>query len=220
MAQQQQEGSRTLGFFEENQKVILGTITGILILVIGFILYHHLIKKPREAEAVNAIYVAEMQFERDSFENALLNPGAGNMGFLDVIDEYKGTSAANLAKYYAGISYLKLGRYEAAVSYLEDFKAKGKITPITKYGALGDAYSELEQYSKAISAYKKAVNSSKNSFLTPYYLKKLGMLYELQENYKEALNAYQKIKDDFPDSPDGLNIEKYIDNIVYNQGAQ
>src|SRR5690625_7567216 len=111
-----------------------------------------------------------MQFERDSFENALLNPGAGNMGFLDVIDEYKGTSAANLAKYYAGISYLKLGRYEAAASYLEDFKAKGKVTPITKYGALGDAYFEMEQYEKAILSYKKKVNSNMNKFITTKYM--------------------------------------------------
>jgi len=220
MALQQQETSKTQSFFEENQKVILGSITGILVLVIGFILYHNLIKKPREVEAANAIYMAEMQFERDSFENALLNPGAGNMGLLDVIDEYKGTPTANLAKYYAGISYLKLGRYEAAVSYLEDFKAKGKITPITKYGALGDAYSELEQYDKAISAYKKAAGSGNNSFLTPYYLKKLGMLYEHQEKYKDALSAYNRIRDNYPDSPDGYNIEKYIDNIEYSQRTQ
>lgn len=217
MAIQQQEGSRSQSFFEENQKIILGGITAILVLVIGFILYHNLIRKPREAEAVNAIYMAEMQFERDSFENALLNPGAGNMGFLDIIDEYKSTPTANLAKYYAGISYLKLGRYEAAVSFLEDFKAKGKITPITKYGALGDAYSELEQYDKAISAYKKAASAGNNSFLTPYYLKKLGMLYEHQEKYKDALTAYHRIRDNYPDSPDGYNIEKYIDNIEFNQ---
>lgn len=220
MAIQQQEGSRSQSFFEENQKVILGGITVILVFVIGFILYHNLIRKPREAEAVNAIYMAEMQFERDSFENALLNPGAGNMGFLDIIDEYKRTPTANLAKYYAGISYLKLGRYEAAVSYLEDFKAKGKITPITKYGALGDAYSELEQYNKAISAYKKAADAGNNSFLTPYYLKKLGMLYEHQEKYKDALTAYHRIRDNYPDSPDGYNIEKYIDNIEFNQQTQ
>src|SRR5690625_1407438 len=197
MAQQQQEGSKTLGFFEENQKVILGTITGILILVIGFILYHHLIRKPREAEAANAIYVAEMQFERDSSENALVSTGAGDMGFLDVMDEYKGTSAANLANYYAGISYLKLGRYEAAASYLEDIKAKGKVTPNTKYGALGDAYSEMEQYHNAIPPYKKAISSNRNNFLTPYYQIKLDLLYEIQGIHKEALAAYQRIKDDF-----------------------
>ena len=203
-------------FFEQNQKAIVGGITAIVILIIGYMAYTYLYQKPREREAVNAIYMAEMQFERDSFENALLSPGAGNMGLLDIIDEYRGTKTANLAVYYAGISYLKLGKYEAAISYLKDFKAKGKLTPITKNGALGDAYSELEDFDKAIEYYKKATTVGKNNYLTPYYLKKLGLLYERQERYKDALAVYQEIADKYPESTDGFNIRKYIDNVQYS----
>jgi len=209
--------SKTENFFEKNQKTIVGVIVAIVILVVGYLAYTHLYKNPREVEAINAIYMAEMQFEKDSFENALLSPGAGNMGLLDIIDEYSGTATANLAKYYAGISYLKLGKYEAAISYLKEFKAAGKLTPITKNGAIGDAYSELEEYDKAIEYYKKASTAGNNNYLTPYYLKKLGMLLEKEGEYKDAMAAYKRIKNDFPESPDGFNIEKYIDNIQYSQ---
>lgn len=210
----QNKGSEN--FFEQNQKIIVWGVGTIVLLVIGYLAYSNLYQKPREREAVNAIYMAELQFERDSFENALLNPGAGNMGFLDIIDEYSGTKTANLAMYYAGISYLKLGKYEAAISYLKDFKARGKLTPITKNGAIGDAYSELEDYDNAIEYYKKAVNAGDNNYLTPYYLKKLGMLYEMQERYEDALAAYKKIDEKYPQSTDGFNIEKYIDNVQYS----
>ncbi len=210
----QNKGSEN--FFEQNQKIIVWGVGAIVLLVIGYLAYSNLYQKPREREAVNAIYMAELQFERDSFENALLNPGAGNMGFLDIIDEYSGTKTANLAMYYAGISYLKLGKYEAAISYLKDFKARGKLTPITKNGAIGDAYSELEDYDNAIEYYKKAVNAGDNNYLTPYYLKKLGMLYEMQERYEDALAAYKKIDEKYPQSTDGFNIEKYIDNVQYS----
>lgn len=210
----QNKGSEN--FFEQNQKIIVWGVGAIVLLVIGYLAYSNLYQKPREREAVNAIYMAELQFERDSFENALLSPGAGNMGLLDVIDEYSGTKTANLAMYYAGISYLKLGKYEAAISYLKDFKARGKLTPITKNGAIGDAYSELEDYDNAIDYYKKAVNAGDNNYLTPYYLKKLGMLYEMQERYEDALAAYKKIDEKYPQSTDGFNIEKYIDNVQYS----
>lgn len=209
--------SKTENFFEKNQKAIIGVIVAIVVLVVGYLAYTHLYQKPREIEATNAIYMAEMQFEKDSFENALLSPGAGNMGLLDIIEEYSGTATANLANYYAGISYLKLGKYEAAISYLKAFKAAGKLTPITKNGAIGDAYSELEEYDKAIEYYKKASNAGNNNFLTPYYLKKLGMLYEKEGEYKDAMAAYKKIKDNYPESPDGFNIGKYIDNLQYSQ---
>lgn len=206
-------------FFEKNQKIIGGAVVAIALLAIGYLAYSNLYQKPREKEATNAIYMAELQFERDSFENALLSPGAGNMGFLDIIEEYSGTKTANLANYYAGISYLKLGKYEAAISYLEDFKARGELTPITKYGAMGDAYSELEEYGKAIEFYKKASNYGDNSYLTPYYLKKLGLLYEMEGQYKDALTAYKKIEEKYPQSSDGFNIQKFIDNIEYSQAV-
>jgi hypothetical protein len=50
--------------------------------------------------------LAQQQFEKDSFQLALTNPGGGYSGFLDIIDSYSGTKTANLAKYYAGICYL------------------------------------------------------------------------------------------------------------------
>lgn len=212
---QQDTGDQS--FLERNQKTITGVIIGIVVLVIGYLAYSNLYQKPREQEATNAIYMAEMQFEKDSFENALLSPGAGNMGLLDIIDEYGGTSTANLAKYYAGISYLKLGKYDAAISYLKDFDADGNLTPITKNGAIGDAYSEMEEYDQAIEFYKKASNAGDNNYLTPYYLKKLGMLYEHLGDYDDALASYKKIKENYPQSPDGFNIEKYIDNVQYSQ---
>lgn len=218
MAKKEVTGSRSENFLEKNQKIIVSAITAIVALVVVYFLYYNLIRKPRVSEAANAIYVAEMQFERDSFENALLGPGAGNMGFLDIIDEYKGTPSANLAKYYAGISYLKLGKYEAAISYLKDFKASGQITPITKLGAIGDAYSELEEFDQAVKYYKRATEAGENSFLTPYYLKKLGMLLEHQGKEKEALAAFRKIKNEYQGSPDAFNIDKYIDNLEYSQG--
>ena len=146
----------------------------------------------------------------DSFELALLNPGGGYSGFLDIIENYKGTDVANLANYYAGICYLHLGKFDAAVSYLKDFSPAGEITPIMKHGALGDAYSELNQFDDAISEYRKAAQAGDNDFLTPYYLKKLGLLYEKQGDNASAVKTFKEIKKDYAKSQDGFNIDKFI----------
>jgi tetratricopeptide (TPR) repeat protein len=196
-------------YFERNKILVLSVI-GILVLVVGgYLFYDTLIKTPNEKAAKEAMYRAEEQFARDSFALALENPGGGFDGFLDIIDNYSGTSAANLSLYYAGISYLNLGKFDAAIEYLEDFSPAGKITPTMKNGALGDAYSELGNFDKALSFYKKASDSD-NNYLTPYYLKKYGMLAERQGNTDAAKQAYAKIKDNYPDSQEGLDIEKYL----------
>jgi tetratricopeptide (TPR) repeat protein len=155
------------------------------------------------------MFKAEFQFERDSFALALEAPGGGYDGFLDVIDNYGGTKAANLAKYYAGISYLNLGRYEDAITFLESHKPKGNITSITKFGALGDAYSEVGDFGKALSSYERAAKGG-TDVLTPYYLYKLGLLSYQQKDNAKALKAFQRISDDFPKSIEASEAAKYI----------
>ena len=82
-----------------------------------------------------------------------------------------------------------------------------------KAGALGDAYSESNEMDKALSLYKKAANTDKVDVLTAYYLKKYGMLSEVQGNTADALAAYKEIKEDYPETPSGRDIDKYIVRI-------
>ena len=154
-------------FMDANQTYIFGGLVALVVLVGGFLAYKNFYKAPKQQEAVAQMYRAQQRFEQDSFALALTNPGGGFSGFLDIIDEYSGTPAANTAKYYAGVSYLHLGKYEAALDYLKGFSPEGEITPIMKHGAIGDAESELGNYDAAMSAYKKAVNAGDNSVLTP-----------------------------------------------------
>jgi tetratricopeptide (TPR) repeat protein len=199
---------------DNNRNLILGGLAVIVLVVGGWFAYNQFYKIPRQTEAIEQMYQAQVQFERDSFALALTNPGGGYIGFLDVIDNYKGTPAANLANYYAGICYLNLGQYEAAISYLKDFKAKGDVLPITKNGALGDAYAELNDLTQAMNYYQKAVNAGENDLLTPYYLKKVAMLHEKNGKPAEALKAYERIKKDYPNSADGRDIDKYIVRVT------
>lgn len=201
------------GFMEENQNKIFGALVLAVLVIGGIFLWKNLINGPKQETAMEQMQQAQYQFERDSFALALQNPGGGFSGFLDIIDQYGGTSSGNLAKYYAGISYLNLGKFEAAVDYLNQFSASGEITPIMKYGALGDAYSELNQMDKAMSNYQSAVSSGNNELLTAYYLKKVGLLHQKNGNNSEALAAFQQIKDKYPDSPDGADVEKYISRL-------
>ncbi len=78
------------------------------------------------------------------------------------------------------------------------------------YGNTADAYVELKDYDKAGTYFKKAADKSKNKFLTPLYLKKLGLVYEAQNDYKGADEAYKKIKSEYPDSPQAQSIDEYI----------
>lgn len=200
-------------FLDKNQNGLLIGLTAIVLLVGGYFAYKYLIKAPKEQEASYAMAKAQDYFARDSFALALQSPDASYVGFLDLIDQYGSTKAGNLAQYYAGISYLRLGKFDAAVSYLSDFDNTGDILPISKYGAMADAYSEQGNFTEALSNYEKAVGYGENEFLQSYYLKKMGLLYEKEGNFAASAKAFKRIKTEFPLSPDGRDIEKYIARV-------
>lgn len=201
---------KTKSFFEQHQQKISILGGAVVLGLAGYLAYLFLYLQPRQERAVEQMMVAQQQFERDSFRLALTNPGGGYSGFLDIIDSYKGTKTANLAKYYAGISYLHLGQYDAAIDYLDDFSPKDEVTTITRAGNLGDAWSEKKDFNKAMSYYKQAIAAGKNELLTPYYIKKAGLLYLYQKDNANALSQFNELKKQFPLSPEAGDIDKFI----------
>jgi tetratricopeptide (TPR) repeat protein len=201
-------------FVDSNQNLVLGGLLVLVLAIGGIFAYNNFVKKPRQQEAMQQMYQAQIQFERDSFALALTKPGGGYPGFLDIADNYGGTKAGNLAKYYAGISYLNLGQFEAAIDFLKDYDPDEEITPIMKYGAMGDAYSELNDLDSALDYYRRAVGAGDNDVLTPYYLKKLGMLHEKNGEFADAKEAYERIKMEYPESQVAQDIDKYIIRVT------
>ena len=197
-------------FFEKYQNYLIYVAGAVLLLVAVFFAYKYLFLAPKEKEAIAEMRQAELQFEKDSFALALDNPGEGFMGFIDIIDEYSGTKAGNLAKYYAGISCLNTGKFQEAIEYLDDFDEDELLTAIPKYGAMGDSYSELNDFDKAKKYYKLAVGKKANDLLTPYYLHKLALLYKSESNNEEAAKYFNRIKEEFPTSSYGREVEKFI----------
>jgi len=201
--------SKTEHYIEENQKSLTIIVFAIIIIVGGYLGYKRLLVSPKEHEAQSQMWMAEKYFERDSFNLAL--HGDGNyLGFLDIIEEYGITQSANLANYYAGLSYLHLGQFEEAIEYLKKYDAKDQMISPIAYGAIADAYIELNNTDEAEVFYKKAINISENNFTTPIYLMKLGLLYEQQGDYKNALENYKRIEKEFPSSAEGRQVGKYI----------
>ncbi len=201
--------SKTEQFIEKHQNKLVIIISVIAIIILGFFGYKKFILQPMEKEAQSEIFMAEMYFEKDSTDKALYGD-ENYLGFIDVADNFGSTKAGNLANYYAGICLLKKGEFEDAIDYLKSFKADDHIIAPMALGAVGDAYSELKEFDKAASYYMDAANKDKNEFTAPIFLFKAGITYEIAENYKQAVKAFTRIKEEYPKSSESRDIDKYI----------
>jgi tetratricopeptide (TPR) repeat protein len=194
---------------EENKKSY-GLILGAAILVVGiYFAWAKLYVAPQEAEAQSQMFYAERYFAKDSLDKAMF--GDGNfLGFNDIIQEYGVTSAANLSHYYMGIGFLRKGEFQNAIDHLKKFSSGDQIVASIALGAIGDAHTELGNLDEAADYYLKAARKNINKFSTPIYLLRAGIIFEDLARPSEAIKVYEKIRDEFSETNEGRDIEKFL----------
>lgn len=205
----EQAYTKTEQYIQDNQKT-LSLIVGAIVVALGaYFSYQYLYIAPKEVEAEGLIWNAQRYLELDSF-NLAINGDAINPGFEEIADDYGMTKAGNMANYYSGVCHLNLGNFDIAIEYLKAFKpVDDMVTPMAT-GLIGDANMELGNTDAALDYYLEAAGMADNSFTAPYWLSKAGMAYESNNNFAQALETYEKIKNQFPESPQAREIEKFI----------
>ncbi|HEY4324579.1 MAG TPA: tetratricopeptide repeat protein [Mucilaginibacter sp.] len=205
----EQNFGQTGKFVRENQKSLLFIGAAIVAMILIYFAYQKFYIGPREIVASNQMHVAQDFWTKKDWDKAI-NGDAGYPGFEKIISEYSNTKAANLAYFYLGTAYLNKGEFRKAIDNLTNYRGDDSMIAAEAYGNTADAYVELKDYDKAETYFKKAADKAKNKFLSPMYLKKLGLVYEAQNDYKSASEVYKKIKNDYPDSPQAQSIDEYI----------
>ncbi len=208
--------SHTEAWIAKNQKAILIFVGVIAISVLGYLGFQNFIQEPKEVKATNEMFQAQSYYEqaltatsKDSLFNLSLTGGGGKFGFIDIIDNYGGTNAANISKYYAGIAYLNTGKYQEAIEYLDAFKADDlNVAPIAK-GAIGDAFAQLDQQEEALKYYEKAASMSKSELTAPRFLLKAGITALSLEKSDVALKYFKAITENYPKSPEATKATIY-----------
>lgn len=200
--------SKTEEFFSDkkNKTLVFGLGGIIAFLIVGFMSYSWYISTQNK-EAQEEMFQAVYYFEKDSLGLAL-NGDGNNYGFLDIIQQYSGTSAANLSNFYVGAIYMKLADFDNAIRYLKNYSSDDILIQGRAFSLIGDAYMELDDFENAIGAYQKAADYKTNAEFTPVYLGKLALAQEKAGKLKDASDSYTII------------IEKYVKSSLVQEAQK
>ena len=202
--------SKTEKFFETYKKHIIYGTLGVIAAVAAVMLYHNFVTLPAQQEAMAQTFTAEQYFRAGDFEKAL--NGDGNaLGFNQIISEY-GNKSGEAVYFYAGVCNLQMGNFADAISNLKKYSSDDAIMSARALACIGDAYAAQNDFASALSNYKSAAAAAKN-ILAANYLLKAGIICEEMGKPAEALAFYTEIKDKYPNSPEGYEINKYISRI-------
>lgn len=200
------------GFWAKYSKRIMIIGSAVIVLLGGWLSYKYFFKIPKEQKAGELIFPAEKLFGKmasaSSYNKDTVNivmngdKGSGVTGLLKIISTYGGTPSANRAEYMVGVCYLELKQFDKAIKHLKEFDANGASQIESKaYILLGHANAEQKKTGDALDYYQKAaaVNGLDEGMATEA-LFLAGMYAEAIGKTKEAIEIFQKLKDNYPAS--------------------
>lgn len=206
--------TKTELFLERNGKVLLIGLAIVALVVGSFFAYSSFYAAPRAEKATDAMFEAQIQFERDSFAMALNGVKGVLLGFDEITTQFDGTPQANIANHYAGICAMNMGDFEKAIQYFEKFKkhnsAAASVINAQNYGLTGDCYIETGKNAQGVEFYTKAIKASNSDATAPVYTHKAAVTLYTEGKFAEALTLLKTLKAQYPRSFQARDADKYI----------
>lgn len=197
-------------FIKKYEKIISWTVIAALVIVFGALAISKWYTGPKKEEAKGQMFNAEQQFAAGNYAAAL--NGDGNfLGFAEIAKEY-GKKAGAAVYLYEGICNLQLGNNQEAIDCLKKYNGKDEILKARALCCTGDAYANLGNNQQALAFYDKAISAADNAFTAGYLLKAGRICEEMGQNDK-ALAYYDRIKVNYPQTLEALDVDKYISRI-------
>jgi tetratricopeptide (TPR) repeat protein len=199
--------ARALLFYDEYRRVAQGIGVGLLVLVLaipGYIYYHN----QQEQAANQRLGQILPVYEQGNYQQALDGSG-DNAGLLTIADEYSGTDAGNLATFYAANALYRLEEYDRALTYFQRFEKGENFIGASAFAAQAAIQENKGNYEQAAKLYEQAASQYENKLTAPRFLLNAGQAYEEAGRYEAAMTAYQQIQEEYPDSDQASNAERY-----------
>jgi len=200
--------ARAIDFYENNRNLVYGIIAGIVVVALLAVGLAWNSARMNE-EALERMATAVQRYESGEYQVAL-DGDISFMGLLDIADEYGGTDAGNLARFYAADALFRVGDLERSLEFFRDYDKEADYLGASAFAGEAAIYEIQEDFSRAGDLYIRAANVFESEITSPDYLMKAGRAYERGGETGDAMDAYEQIKEDFPDSQAASSVDFHL----------
>ena len=134
--------------------------------------------------------------------------------FTKVADKYPSTNPGRLARYYAALSLEDLDKQNQALEELKKISSGGdkELASMAQY-QMAVIYARTGKTDEAIKMFRALADKPSPFVPRPLALLELAGVLR-QSNPKEAVNVYQQIKKEFPDSTIAEQADRGLDTVT------
>ena len=210
----------------ENPRRFVIVTVGIIVALLVLLIVTNLVQESKRSvsdsyAAALETYQAEVVKEGETPpENAAKKPTfssdeakyqAAAEKFTAFLKDNGDTAFGTLANMYLGLSDLKIKQYiKAEKAFGDMIKSVDKDDPLWSLGhkLLGQTYEEQEKWEQALAEYKLISTDEDINYLKDVALYMEGRMLERLNRDQEAMAAYSKLLDTYPDSSFKAGVEK------------
>lgn len=209
-----QSYAKVESFYLQNKNTIIWAGIGVILLIaLSFGYYYY--SQQQETQAQQLMGRAETQYLNGDYQSALMGSEEQfTVGFEQIINNYSGTDAANLARYYAAVCEYKLGNTEQALNYINSYEFPDGIMGVAPLSFKGVLLTEMGNHEEAARTYVQAAELDMNESTTPYNYLEAANAFKDAGNMEQARNYAQKIVDDYPNSTQVAEAQRLLGNTV------
>jgi tetratricopeptide (TPR) repeat protein len=133
--------------------------------------------------------------------------------YEEVIKQYPGSKAAELAHFDLGNLYYKANDYDKSIENYQAFLAKENrktIRTALAYTGLGYSYEAKKDFEKALAAYEQSTQQEIGDRYESLGYRNMARIYEEMQDNKKAVEFYKKAQEKFKDSSMEMIIKRKI----------
>lgn len=203
--------ARAVLFWEDQRQAVIGA--GVVLLIAALSIPGYLYWQQQRAERANELLGKILpQYEQGNYQ-AALDGTANAVGLVAIADDYGGTEAGNLAAFYAGNASYQMEDYDRALEFYQDFDKGADFIGASALAAEAAIYENRGEFQTAGETYEEAAAQYDSEVTAPRYLLSAGRAYEEAGDYDAAASAYQQIQDDYPDSQQAGDVDRYLARV-------
>ncbi len=197
-------------FYDANKRAISIGLTAIVVAVFAIVIFLKN-RSDNNEKAITALGAIFESYDAGEFQKSVDGiPEKNIQGLKSIVDNYGGSAAGDLARFYLAGAYANLGRYDEALKEFEDYSPSGEFLSVSRLSGIGSCYEAKGMPKEAAASFEKAGTQFPKDVSAAENLNNAARDYGQAGDREKAIELYKRIKKNYPTTAFARDADRFI----------